>query len=115
MVKKGTIPAAVFCIAVMASAILVPVISYAIPGETMHTIELPQTRVEFKPGAGMETTERYCGICHSLDYITMQPQFSRAKWNAIVNKMIKVMGAPIPDEDAKVIADYLAAQYGTGQ
>jgi hypothetical protein len=115
MVKKGTIPAAVFCVALMTSVILIAGSSFAIPGETMHTIELPQARVELKPGAGMETTERYCSICHSLDYITMQPQFPRAKWNAIVNKMIKVMGAPIPDEDARVIADYLAAQYGTGQ
>jgi hypothetical protein len=114
-VKKRIIPAAVFCIALMASAILVPGISFAIPGETMHTIELPQARVELKPGAGMETTERYCGICHSLDYITMQPQFPREKWNAIVDKMIKVMGAPIPNEDAKVIVDYLTHQYGTGQ
>jgi hypothetical protein len=114
-VKKRIIPAALFCIAVMTAAILVPGVSQAIPGETMHTIELPQIRVELKPGAGMETTERYCGICHSLDYIIMQPQFPRAKWNAIVNKMIKVMGAPIPAEDAKVITDYLASEYGTEQ
>jgi hypothetical protein len=112
-VKKRIIPAALFCIAVMTAAILAPSFSHAIVGETMHTIELPQIRVDLKPGAGMETTERYCGICHSLDYIAMQPQFPRAKWNAIVNKMIKVMGAPISEEDAKVVTNYLATEYGT--
>jgi hypothetical protein len=114
-VKKRMMPAAVFCIAVTASAILVPGISHAIPGEAMHTIELPQARVDLKPGAGRETTERYCSICHSLDYITMQPRFPRTKWNAVVNKMIKVMGAPIPGEDAKVIINYLTTEYGTEQ
>jgi len=29
-----------------------------------------------------------------------------------VNKMIKVMGAPIPQEDVPVIVDYLTRHYG---
>jgi hypothetical protein len=113
-VKRRIILVAIICIAGMTPVILVPSISHADTGVTMHTIELPQIRVELKHGVGMETTERYCRICHSLDYITMQPQFPREKWYAIVNKMIKVMGAPIPAEDAKVITDYLTHQYGTG-
>ncbi len=108
-------PAVMLSLFVMVSAIVVAGISYALPIETTHTIELPKIKAELKAGPGLETTERYCGICHSLDYITMQPQFPRKKWNAIVNKMIKVMGAPIGEADEKVIVNYLATRYGTGQ
>ena len=55
-----------------------------------------------------------CGACHSLDYIQMNSPFlNAAGWNAEVTKMIKAMGAPISDADAKAIADYLAKNYGT--
>ena len=30
----------------------------------------------------------------------------------VVTKMIKVFGAPVSDQDAKTIVEYLAAQYG---
>lgn len=87
---------------------------YEEPKESVHSIEIPAVRTELKSGEGKEATERFCIICHSLDYITMQPKFARAQWRAVVNKMIKVMGAPIPEEDAKMIEDYLTRQYGTG-
>ena len=51
-------------------------------------------------------------MCHSLDYITMQPPFPRAQWTATVNKMIKVMGAPIKPEAVDPIVAYLAKHYG---
>ena len=54
-----------------------------------------------------------CGACHSLDYIQMNSPFLNATgWNAEVTKMIKAMGAPISDSDAKTIAEYLAKNYG---
>ncbi|HEX9020771.1 MAG TPA: cytochrome c [Nitrospirota bacterium] len=81
----------------------------------VHSIELPVLPVELKPGPGMDKAATLCNICHSLDYITMQPPFPRAQWTATVNKMIKVMGAPISDEDAKTIITYLSANYGTGK
>ncbi len=87
---------------------------YAAPKESVHSIEIPLIKTELKSGAGKEVTEKFCIICHSLDYITTQPKFTKAQWSAVVNKMIKVMGAPIPEGDAKIIEDYLAIQYGTG-
>jgi hypothetical protein len=81
---------------------------------TVRSIELPLAVVTLKQGPGVEKTSTLCNICHSLDYITMQPPFPRAQWTATVNKMIKVMGAPVNDEDAKTIIDYLSANYGTG-
>jgi cytochrome c5 len=89
-------------------------IAYAVSGESRHAITLPETRVELKSGEGLQKVETFCNICHSLDYITMQPKFSKAQWTATVNKMIKVMGAQINEEDAKLIIDYLAVHYGTG-
>ena len=82
---------------------------------TIHSITLPVVTTTLKPGPGLGKVSSYCTICHSLDYITMQPLFPRAQWTATVNKMIKVMGAPIPDEDAKTIIDYLSANYGDGK
>jgi hypothetical protein len=52
--------------------------------------------------------------CHSLDYITTQQKFPKAKWQAEVTKMIKVYGAPISEENSKIIADYISTHYGTG-
>lgn len=88
--------------------------AYAGPEGSVHSIQLPEIKTELKAGEGKEVTERFCGICHSLDYITMQPKFARAQWTGVVNKMIKVMGAPIPEKDAKIIVGYLTAVYGTG-
>jgi hypothetical protein len=52
-------------------------------------------------------------MCHSLDYIVMNSPFQdRAGWDKTVNKMVKVMGAPLTPEDVTAIVDYLAVNYG---
>jgi hypothetical protein len=86
------------------------------PGRTgpVHSIDLPIINTTLKPGPGQDKASTLCNICHSVDYITMQPPFPRAQWTTTVTKMIKVMGAPINDQDAKTIVDYLSANYGTG-
>ena len=72
--------------------------------------ELP---VELKPGAGLDKVQANCGTCHSLDYIQMNSPFlDAAKWDAEIAKMLRVMGAPINDVDAKAIAEYLKQNYG---
>src|SRR5215471_20165525 len=60
------------------------------------------------PGPGVETAQRNCVSCHSTDYILMQPRGDLKQWDGVVTKMIKVFGAPVSDEDARTIADYLA-------
>jgi sulfite dehydrogenase (cytochrome) subunit B len=70
--------------------------------------------IQLKPGPGLDKVEGNCGACHSLVYIQMNSPFlNAAAWNAEVAKMIKAFGAPISDGDAKDIAAYLAANYGT--
>src|SRR5512143_577074 len=66
----------------------------------VHSMELPVIQTQMKSGPGLDKVSTLCNICHSLDYITMQPPFPRGTWTAEVNKMIKVMGAPINEEDA---------------
>ena len=65
-----------------------------------------------KPGPGSEVTQRSCALCHSTDYIVMQPLGDQKQWDGVVTKMIKVYGAPLSDADAKAVAEYLARQYG---
>ena len=74
-------------------------------------VTLPDESIALKPGSGMQTTQAGCRTCHSLDYIWTQPPGGTAQWQAVVTKMIKVYGAPIGDQDAKAIADYLAEHY----
>jgi hypothetical protein len=40
------------------------------------------------------------------------PFLNAAGWDAEVTKMISAFGAPISPDDAKIIADYLKANYG---
>ena len=66
-----------------------------------------------KQGPGKQLVEANCTMCHSLDYIQMNSPFlDRKGWEGSVNKMIKVMGAPIAEADVQIIVDYLASQYG---
>ena len=54
-----------------------------------------------------------CAVCHSVDYIQMNSPFmKRATWEAEVKKMIKAYGAPVADEEASRIVDYLVRHYG---
>jgi len=86
--------------AVATSAIAAPMV-YQLPPET----------AELKPGPGVETAA-VCQACHSADYIATQPPGKgKAFWQAEVQKMIKVYKAPIGEDDAAVIANYLTATY----
>lgn len=70
--------------------------------------------ITLKPGPGLDKVQANCSACHSLDYIQMNSPFlNAAGWTAEVTKMIKAMGAPIGDDDAKAIIDYLTKNYGT--
>jgi len=67
---------------------------------------------ELKDGAGHELTVGRCIVCHSLEYIPMNaPAMNRAAWQKSVDKMRQRFGAPITDEEARQILDYLAANY----
>ncbi|HSB20250.1 MAG TPA: hypothetical protein VLD85_09605 [Anaeromyxobacteraceae bacterium] len=72
-----------------------------------------ESQVKLKEGPGKDLVQGSCVMCHSLDYIPMNSVFmDRKGWEASVAKMVKVMGAPIADEDVPKIVDYLAKHYG---
>ena len=61
---------------------------------------------------GRDVTEGRCIICHSVEYIPANaPAMDRAAWQKTIQKMRDRFGAPITDEEAKQILDYLAANY----
>lgn len=69
--------------------------------------------IRLTPGVGVDQTSASCAACHSLDYIVMNSPFPTAPvWDAEVKKMINVFGADIKPDDAKIITEYLAKNYG---
>lgn len=68
---------------------------------------------EAAAGEGRELFVARCSSCHSVDYIEMHARFgTRALWESQVAKMRNAYKAPMTDEDAKVIVNYLERQYG---
>jgi len=68
--------------------------------------------VQLKAGAGREVTTSRCIICHSLEYIPANaPAMDRAAWQKTLQKMRERFGAPIDEEEARTILDYLSTNY----
>jgi cytochrome c5 len=73
-----------------------------------------ETALQLRDGPEAVVVRAYCSVCHSIDYIQMNSTFmKRAGWEAEVRKMVKVMGAPVPEDDVARIVDYLTRHYGT--
>jgi len=65
-----------------------------------------------RDGEGRDLTVGRCIICHSVEYIPANaPAMDRAAWQKTIQKMKDRFGAPITDQEAKQILDYLAANY----
>ena len=73
---------------------------------------LPPEQPNFKSGKGAELVQANCLICHSSEYITTQPAFTRDQWKASVTKMQQKFGAPITAETVDPLLDYLITNYG---
>jgi mono/diheme cytochrome c family protein len=68
--------------------------------------------VQLRDGAGREVAASRCVICHSLEYIPANaPAMDRAGWQKSVQKMRERFGAPITDEEATAILEYLSTTY----
>ena len=68
--------------------------------------------VQLKDAPGRDLTTGRCIICHSLEYIPSNaPAMNRAAWQKTILKMKDRFGAPITDEEAKQILDYLDSSY----
>jgi cytochrome c553 len=72
-----------------------------------------EASLALKDDVALATVRARCSVCHSVDYIQMNAPFmKRAAWEQEVLKMIKVMGAPVPDQEVATIVDYLTKHYG---
>jgi cytochrome c5 len=79
------------------------------------SIQLPAIAPDLPDGKGLATVNAACTICHSTRYITMQPAFPRKTWAATVDKMRKTFGAPVSDQQAAEIVEYLVAVRGVAE
>lgn len=73
---------------------------------------LPDEKPAFKSAPGADIAQANCIMCHSHEYITTQPAFTREQWKASVTKMQQKYGAPIVPESVDALLDYLVRSYG---
>lgn len=76
------------------------------------SVELPTSDVAF-PGPNAQAITANCLACHSAGMVLTQPNFAKATWDGIVEKMIHTYKAPIGQNDVPAIVDYLEATKGT--
>jgi hypothetical protein len=81
------------------------------PDSSYQVSAYPVPGADLVPGDGSQEVRIYCNTCHSPSYITMQPPFPAATWEAEVDKMNKTFGAAIPDDSRQKIILYLQAHY----
>src|SRR5947207_11192444 len=74
---------------------------------SVRVIRLPELESDLPDLPGRKTVMIACNVCHSTRYIMNQPPLSREAWTADVTKMRKTYGAPIADDKAAEIVDYL--------
>jgi len=79
---------------------------------TVHSISLPYGNYDLPAGPNSQVYIANCTSCHTSRYIVNQPNFPRKVWEAEVTKMAKMYGAPIADENQKLIVDYLMTVRG---
>jgi cytochrome c551/c552 len=79
---------------------------------TALDIQLPPETGAFKQDKGAEIANGQCLICHSVEYVVMQPPMPRAFWKSSVQKMQQKYAAPIPDDQVEAVVDYLTKNYG---
>jgi cytochrome c5 len=108
MMNKHTHAITLFC-ALLASSLAISAFAAEMG---VVSIRLPAEQAQFKPGPGVEVVRKNCLVCHSADYVYMQPPLTKAQWSATVAKMKKAMGASIDDGDIDTIVGYLMSQNG---
>lgn len=78
----------------------------------VRAIKLPELKTELPPGPNRELVAGQCVVCHTLNYIMIQPPFSKETWTAEVTKMQKTYSAQLTDDMIPPIVDYLVAVRG---
>lgn len=94
------------------SAWLQRVVAAALVVASLGAAAAGEESIELQDAPGRDLVVARCSVCHSVDYVQMNaPALDRAGWQKSVRKMIDQFGAPIGEEDAQRIMDYLAINY----
>ena len=84
------------------------------PAQIKLPPEVAKLRTSKLPGYAIAMQK--CSICHSADYVSYQPPgMSQAQWTAEMAKMQHTYGAPISDDEVKLLGAYLAVAYGSAK
>lgn len=79
----------------------------------VQAINITEVNTVLPQAGNVALIESSCVPCHSLRYIEMQPKLSLKTWEKIVDKMIKIYGAPVRDSATRQdIINYLYAIKG---
>jgi hypothetical protein len=76
------------------------------------SVELPTSTVEFPTPPNAQAITANCLACHSAGMVLTQPNFPKATWAGVVDKMIHTYKAPVAEGDVAAIVDYLQATKG---
>lgn len=90
-------------------------IATALQAQLKEDMEVPYIPYEVKMGKGFDAVQANCLMCHSFGYILNQGYQSKKFWAGKVKKMRVHFKAPISDQDAKSVVDYLFEHYGNGK
>jgi mono/diheme cytochrome c family protein len=83
--------------------------TFTVKGSVREMDLNPSPPPAFPEHEGKTEFMSYCAICHSLKYISSQPDFPQKTWEAEVTKMVAKYHAPIDSVTAKKIVAYLVA------
>ena len=61
---------------------------------------------------GSEAANNNCLACHSADMVLNQPPMAPPAWLGVVRKMARVYKAPVDEDDAAAVLDYLTRTRG---
>ncbi len=84
----------------------------ALAAQNVHLITLPHFEPDLPLAAGRDEYLVVCVSCHSPRYVMMQPFFPQRQWEETVDKMAKVYGAQMDQEQRAAIVQYLVATHG---
>ena len=96
------------CILAAAASVCAAPVDFKLPADTstLRSSKLP----------GYALAQQKCGICHSANYVSYQPPgMTQEQWTAEMTKMRHSYGAPLSDDEVKLIGAYLAVAYGSAK
>lgn len=81
----------------------------------VQEMNITPVAVNFPDYEGKAEFSSYCQVCHSLKFISNQPNFPEKVWSEEVHKMIEKFGAPIDSVTSAKIVKYLTHIKGERQ